>query len=112
MQLRKKERLYVTDLVEEPLMPHPAWYMLSYTQRNNEMLHDAIIALHTFTFEHYTLPETFEMIFEAFDRGGFAIYKERYIVGYFGGKMMYLEAQGWKTMPVTRELFSLDNWLV
>ena len=51
-------------------------------------------------------------IFEAFDRGGFAIYKERYVVGYFGAKMMYLEVQGWKVMPVTRDIFSLDNWLV
>jgi hypothetical protein len=112
VQLKKKERLYVTDLVDEPLLAYPNYYMLSYGMRKNEMLHDAIIALHTFDFKHYKRPISYEAIFEAFDRGGFAIYKERYVVGYFGGKMMYLEMHGWKTMPVTRELFTLDNWLV
>jgi len=47
-----------------------------------------------------------------FDSGTFPIYKEKYIVGYFGNKMMYLESYGWKGMPATADIFKLENWLV
>ena len=43
---------------------------------------------------------------------GFVINKENYVVGYFGQKLMYLEASGWKSLPVTREFFFPGNWLV
>ncbi len=35
-----------------------------------------------------------------------------HIVGYFGGKMIYWESQGWKRMPATKELFEMEHWLV
>ena len=44
--------------------------------------------------------------------GMFPIYKEKYIVGYFGQKLMYLESHGWKSMPATEEIFKMENWLV
>jgi hypothetical protein len=47
-----------------------------------------------------------------FDSGNFPLYKEKYIIGYFGCKMMYLESNGWKRMPATADIFNLENWLV
>ena len=112
MQFRKKERLYVSDLVDDPAVTYPAWYVLSAPMLKNEFLHDALIALHTCTFTHYETPASHETLFEAVTQGRFAIYKERYVVGYFGGKLMYLESQGWKSMTVTQEIFLLHNWLI
>jgi hypothetical protein len=44
--------------------------------------------------------------------GGFPLYKEKYIVGYFGNKMMFLESNGWKGLPCTADVFEVGNWLV
>ena len=65
MQLKKKERLYITELIDEPLLGYPNYYMLSYSMRKNEILHDAIIALHTYDFEHYSRPESYEADFRS-----------------------------------------------
>jgi len=112
VQFRKKERLYVSDLVEEPIVSYPAWYLLSAPMRKNEFLLDALTALHSYDFRHYEVADSHEAIFAAFGQGRFAIYKEKYAVGYFGGKVMYLESNGWKSMPVTQEVFLLQNWLI
>ncbi|MBD3790653.1 MAG: hypothetical protein IE918_00620 [Campylobacterales bacterium] len=79
---------------------------------NNDYLHSAIIALHSMDYDHYQIPESYEKIFETFAIGAFAIYKEHYIIGYFGDKMMYLEANGWHAMPVNKDIFNLAHWLV
>ncbi len=112
VQSRKRERLYVADLVETPVVTYPAWYRLSAALLKNEILHDALRAIHCYDFENYTIASSHEAIFTALESGYFAIYKERYAVGYFGGKLMYLESQGWKSFPVTREIFLLDNWMI
>ncbi len=112
MYPKKKERLYITDLIEEPAMPYPAYYLLSQAMHRNEMLQSALIALHSYDFSHYTTPQSFEKIFATLQSGSFAIFKEYYIVGYFGGKMMYLEPSGWRSLPATEALFRLENWLV
>jgi hypothetical protein len=78
----------------------------------NEMLLGALEALHRFDFEHYTTPRTHADIFAMFAAGGFPIYLDKYIVGYFGGRMMLLESHGWKSMPVTEAVFELGNWRV
>jgi len=112
MYNRKKERLYVRELVEEPAISYPAYYALSASMIKNELLHHAIMILHSFDFEHYEHPTSYEDIFAMFAGGIFPIYKEEYIMGYFGGKMMYLEPSGWKGMPCTENLFKMENWLV
>lgn len=112
MYRKKKEKLYVKDLLDAPVITYPAYYSVSSSMLNNDYLHSAIITLHSMDFHHYGVPERYEKIFEAFSSGAFAIYKEQYIVGYFGDKMMYLEANGWHAMPATIGLFSLEHWLV
>ena len=112
MYQKKKERLYISDLLDNPAVSYPSYYMLSSAMVRNEMLQDAIIALHSYDLHYYEMPKNFDDIFAMLHSGTFPIYKEKYIVGYFGGKMMYLESSGWKAMPATESLFNLDNWLV
>ena len=109
---KKKERLYISDLLEDPAVTYPAYYILSASMLKNEMLLTALEALHSFDFKFYEQPKSHSDIFAMFAGGMFPIYKEKYIIGYFGGKMMYLESHGWKSMPVTEELFNMENWLV
>ena len=112
MYNRKKERIYVSELVENPALTYPSYYALSSSMLKNEMLHYALIALHSLDFEHYEHPASYEDIFAMFENGSYPIYKEMYVIGYFGGKMMYLESAGWKGMPATSELFKMENWMV
>ena len=112
MYQKKKERLYICDLMEDPAVSYPSYYLLSAAMHQNEMLQGAIVALHSFDFSYYECPKSFNDIFEMFNSGTFPLYKEKYIVGYFGNKMMYLESNGWKGMPATADIFKLENWLV
>ncbi len=110
---KKKERLYISELLEsEPAISYPSYYVLSSSMIKNEMLHNALIALHSLDFEHYQHPSSYEDIFSMFSRGVFPIYKEMYVVGYFGGKMVYLESIGWRGMPCTQDVFKMENWMV
>ncbi len=112
MYNKKKERLYICDLLDNPAVPYPSYYVLSSAMHNNEMLQTALIALHSFDFNYYETATSYEDIFAMFHSGTFPIYKEKYIVGYFGNKMMYLESNGWKGMPSTEDIFKMENWLV
>jgi hypothetical protein len=112
MYQKKKEKLYISELLEDPAVTYPSYYVLSHSMINNELLQHAIIVLHSFDFEHYQHPNSHEDIFAMFAGGMFPIYKEQYIVGYFGGKMMFLDSAGWKKMSCTEDIFKLDNWLV
>ena len=112
MYQKKKECLYISELLADPAVAYPAYYVLSSGMCNNEMLLTALEALHSFDFAYYETPRSHRDIFTMFDSGTFPIYKEKYIVGYFGGRMMYLESHGWKGMSVTSELFEMENWLV
>jgi hypothetical protein len=109
---KKKEKLYVTDLLTTPASCYPCYYLLSTSMKENELLHNAIIALHSYHFSAYHIPESFHEIFTMLHSGCFPIYKEKYIIGYFGQKMMYLESHGWRALPAVEELFKLENWLV
>jgi len=112
MYQKKKERLYICDLLDNPSVPYPSYYVLSTSMHKNEMLQGAIIALHSFDFSYYETAKSHEDLFAMFHSGTFPIYKEKYIVGYFGNKMMYLESNGWKGMPSTEDIFKMENWLV
>jgi len=112
MNKNKKQRLYIRDMLEDPSLPYPSYYTLSSSMIKNEMLLSTIESLHSYSLDYYETPKSHDDIFAMFDGGSFAIYKERYIVGYFGGKMMYLEPIGWRSMPATKELFEPGNWLV
>ena len=112
MYQKKKERLYICDLLENPAVPYPSYYVLSTSMMKNEMLHSAIVSLHSFDFSYYETAKNYDDIFAMFASGTFPLYKEKYIVGYFGNKMMYLESNGWKGMPATADIFKLENWLV
>ena len=112
MYQKKKEKLYISELIENSAVAYPSYYILSTSMHDNEMLHAALIALHSFDFTYYETAKSYEDIFAMFNSGTFPIYKEKYIVGYFGNKMMYLEPNGWKGMPSTEEIFKMENWLV
>ena len=112
MYQKKKEKLYISDLIDNPAVVYPAYYVVSMSMHKNEMLHTALIALHSFDFSYYETPKNHEDIFAMFHSNMFPIYKEKYIVGYFGNKMMYLESHGWKGMPATEDIFKIENWLV
>jgi len=112
MRPKKKERLYISDIIDDPAISYPAYYIVSTSLHENEMLHAALSAIHAFDFSYYHAPKSFDEIFKMFDFGQFPIYKEKYVVGYFGNKMMYLESNGWRAMPVTREVVEFHNWLV
>ena len=112
MYQKKKEKLFVYELIEDPAVSFPSYYVLSTSMAKNEMLRESIMALHSFDFSYYDTPKTFDDIFSMFSSGTFPIYKEKYIVGYFGNKMMYLESNGWKGMPATADIFKLENWLI
>ncbi len=113
MYNKKKERLYISELLEdEPAISYPSYYVLSTSMIRNEMLHYALIALHSLDLENYEHPSSYEDIFAMFSGGMFPIYKEMYVVGYFGGKMMYLDSSGWRAMLCTQDVFKMENWLV
>lgn len=112
MYQKKKTRLYISELLDDPAVAYPSYYLLSETLHKNEILQSAIIALHSFDFGYYEIPKSYDDIFSMFDSGTFPIYKEKYIVGYFGNKMMYLESSGWKGMPCTQDVFKIEHWLV
>ncbi len=109
---KKKEKLYIKDLLPNPALEYPGYYILSAYLAKNELLQSTLIALHSFEFSNYKNPESYDEIFAMVKKGQFSIYKEKYAVGYFGGKLMYLEPYGWKAMPVTKDLFDLNNWLI
>jgi len=110
--MQKKEKLFISTLVENPAVSYPAYYMLTPKLYHNERLHASLIALHQFEFDGYTTPESFEKLFEMLHSGGFPLYLEKYLIGYFGNKMMYLTPQGWKALPVTEQLFEPTSWLI
>ena len=112
MYQKKKEKLYISELLENPAVAYPSYYLLSMSMFKNEMLHSALISLHSFDFSYYEIAKNYDDIFVMLHSGTFPIYKEKYIVGYFGNKMMYLESNGWKGMPATEDIFKLENWLV
>ncbi len=112
MQAKKREKLVVTDLIEEPLVGYPPHYRLSHTLMRDEMLLESIRSLHMLAFEPYRHPESSEALFEAFRCGLYPLYKERYVTAYFGGKMMYLQMQGWKSLPANEDIFKMENWLI
>ncbi len=110
--MKTKERLYISDFIEDPIITYPAYYSLSKSMHNNEMLHASLEAIHKVEFTHYHQPKEYEEIFALLDSGQFPIYKEHYAIGYFGGRVMYLESYGWKSMPITKDAFTMENWLV
>lgn len=112
MYQKKKEKLYISELLDNPAVVYPAYYVLSPSMYKNEMLHSALMALHSFDFSYYETAKSFDDIFTMLHSGTFPIYKEKYIVGYFGNKMMYLESNGWKGLPSTEDIFKIENWLV
>jgi len=109
---KKKERLYISELLDDPAITYPSYYVLSRSMLKNELLQHAIIVLHSFDFTHYQHPNSYEDIFAMFNGGMFPIYKEKYIIGYFGGKMMALESGGWRALPCMEDVFKMENWLV
>ena len=112
MYQKKKERLYISELLDDPAVAYPAYYVLSLSMHKNEMLHAALMALHSFDFSYYEVAKSYEDIFAMFDSGTFPIYKEKYIVGYFGNRLMYLESNGWKSLSATEDIFRMEHWLV
>ena len=112
MYYKKKEKLFIDEIMENPAIGYPPFYMVSGSMIKNDYLHDALRAIHNVDFEHYEEPSSHEDIFRTIDNVGFVLYKEKYVVGFFGERLMYLEQGGWKGLYASRETFTLENWLV
>ena len=110
--MNKKERLFIADIIDDPVVTYPSYYLLSKSMHGNEMLHAALEAIHQMEFGFYREPNHYEEIFRLLHSGQFPIFKEHYAVGYFGGRVMYLESNGWKSMPMTEDAFRMENWLI
>ena len=110
--MKKKERLCVSDLLDDPVVTWPARYLLSRSMHANEALRMALTAVHMIDFEHYRFPENAGEIFAMLQAGEFPIFKEHYIIGSFGGRLMYLESNGWKSLPMTEDAFEMEHWLI
>jgi len=50
----KKERLYISDLLEDPALTYPGYYILSQAMLKNEMLLSALESLHSFDLKYNT----------------------------------------------------------
>jgi len=108
----KKERLYISDILAEPVITYPSFYTLSIALIKNDMLQQSLIDIHSFNFDFYNNPKYYEEIFNALKRGEFPIFKQKYVIGYFGSKLMYLESNGWRALPCNKDSFNLENWLI
>lgn len=112
MYKKRKERLYICDIIENPPIIYPMYYTVSDTLKNNEMLIESLKTVHLSEFHNLKIPSDAREIFEAIRLGAFPIYKGQYVVGEFGGRLMYLESSGWKSLQVTKSVFDLNQWLV
>jgi hypothetical protein len=112
MNYKKKERLYITELIKDPPITYPMYYTVSSQLKENEMLHSALFAVHLGEFSDHEQPPNASVLFTAISSGVFALYKEQYIVSQFGGRLMYLESNGWKSMQVTEDIFDMNQWLI
>ena len=110
--MKSKERLYISDIIDEPIITYPAYYLLSKSLINNELIHYALEAIHKYEFSQYRTPKDYQEIFNILNARDFVIYKEKYVIGYFGGRIMYLESYGWKSMNATEDVFEMENWLI
>ncbi len=88
------------------------YYIVSNSLKNNELLHESLRTVHLSEFDNVQTPIDAKEIFASINSGAFPIYKEQYVVGEFGGKLMYLESAGWKSLQVTEDIFDLNQWLV
>ncbi len=109
---KKKERIYITELIKDPPLSYPMYYTVSSNMIENEMLLDTLKSIHLCNFEMFKIPKEASEIFSSLNCGAFPIYKEQYAIGFFGGKMMYLDSSGWKSVTATEGLFDLNNWLI
>ena len=108
----KKERLYLYELLDDPVVSYPAWYLLSPKLHRDENLRETLRAIHRADFSPYASPASFDELFAAFRAGCYPIYRERAAAGYFAGRVMVLEGNGWKGLPLNEETTALENWLV
>lgn len=108
----KKLRLYLHELLDDPVVSYPAWYLLSPKLHRDENLRETLRKIHAMEFDSLAHPAEPSEIFSALRRRSYPIYLEKYAVGYFGGRVMYLESGGWKSMPLSEEAFEMANWLL
>ena len=108
----KKLRLYLHELLEDPVVTYPAWYLLSPRLHRDENLRETLRSIHRMDFSAYAHPAEPSEIFSTLRAGTYPVYLEKYAVGYFGGRVMYLESGGWKSMPLSEEAFDMHNWLL
>jgi len=105
----KKERLYIKEILPNPVIEFPAYYILSQALLKNEMLQQSLIDIHSFNFGNYKSPKSHDEIFNSINYGAFPVFKQKYAIGLFGGKLMYLESHGWKALPCNFDSFNLEN---
>ncbi len=107
-----KQRIYIADLIDDITISTPTYYLVSnYLSKNENFLY-TLKALHSYKFDNFYYPKSFEDLFKYLKSKYFAIYKEKYILGLFKGKLMYLESNGWKSLTPIEDIFKLENYLI
>jgi len=112
MNYKKKERLYISDIIDDPPITYPMYYIISGALKENEMLLSTLEAIHLCNYDMFEIPLDASALYSSLNAGSFPIYKEQYLVGNFGGRLMYLESSGWKSLNVTENIFDMNNWLI
>jgi len=110
--MRKKERLYLYELLDDPVVGYPAWYLLSPKLHRDENLREALRALHGMDFASYAPPADAAELFATFRGGLYAIYRERNVAALFGGRVMLLEGKGWQSLAFSEESCAMEQWLI
>lgn len=108
----KKEKIYITELIDNPQVTYPMTYTVSCVLAKSDSLRDALMSIHSYDFVNYKQPKDHIEVYRAIDSGYFAIYKERYAVSEFGGRLMYLEGNGWSSLNLTRDSIDMRFWLI
>ncbi len=106
----KKSRLYLYDITENALITYPAWYLVSDKYKKDESFIDTLKILHESRTDDYPHPKSLDELLLSFKSGFYPIFKDNYLTAMITSKVYYLQSSGWKSLPVTEDIFDLMNW--
>ena len=106
----KKSRLYLYDITENALITYPAWYLVSDKYKKDESFIDTLKILHESRTDDFPHPKSLDELLSSFKSGFYPIFKDNYLTAMITSQVYYLQSSGWKSLPVTEDIFDLMNW--
>ncbi len=106
----KKSRLYLYDITEDAIITYPAWYLVSDRYRSDELFLDTLRVLHESRLDEYPHPKSYDELLSSLKSGFYPIFKDNYLTAMITSKVYYLQSNGWKSLPVTEDIFDLMSW--